>query len=380
MLIANSIDFTPVTSSAHRMTQITNIKWNDIAEDIAAEKCILILGEDAFLDTNAKPINLSLREELMRENKDDILRHYADDLYLFNSEGNKRSVVKTMRRFYSAQEPHPLLAKLAKIPFHTFLTVTPDLLLQKTFQSNEYSFQSGFFQRIQAPVDLNEISAQNPLIFNLMGSVEDHESLVLTHADLFEFFECVMTRNGFPQSLRNTLQSAENLLFLGVPFDRWYLQVLLRILNIKRDFSKIQSFAAKQQVHPEVLTLCQEQFKINFVDQDISEFVDKLTAACQANGTALRTSKTNSKISPLENTSSWLSEGRLEEAAKSLAAFFKDKDQEQYKMAILLCSRCNRLEMKINAGIIDRENEKLEFNHITHALIDLLEDAKLIQN
>lgn len=353
------------------------IKWNDLADDIHSGKCVLILGEDAYLDVEGRPLRSTLDNEIEQENKGDILRHYTDDLFLFDTDGNKRAVVKTMRRFYEAQEPPAVLTRLAQIPFHLILTVTPDLLLAKTFERQGFAYQSDFFRRVQKPSDIADISADNPLIYNVLGCVEDHESLVLTHGDLFTYFESVFAQNGLPQALRTALLNADNLLFLGVPFDRWYLQVLLRILNIKRDFTKIQSFAAQQQMNGDAMTLCEKEFRINFVEHDISGFVNKLTDTWKSQKFPFRQQASNVAVGPLEKASVWLTEGQLEMSAKLLVDFLKDRQPEQYKQAIMLSSRCNRLKMKVDAGIIDSSDEKLEFNQITHALIDLVEDAKL---
>jgi len=282
-----------------------------------------------------------------------------------------------MRRFYAAQEPPAVLTQLARIPFHVVLTVTPDLLLTKAFDHQKFAHQSGFFQRVQKPSEIADISPENPLLYNVLGCVEDQESLVLTHSDLFNYFESVFGQNGLPQALRAALLQADNLLFLGVPFDRWYLQLLLRILNIKRDFTKIQSFAAKQQMSGDVMTLCEQEFRINFVDHDLPEFVQKLTETWESQQFPFRQPVSGVAVGPLEKASQWLKEGQLDTCTKVLVDFLKDHDPEQFKMAMLLSSRCNRLKMKVDAGIIDSEAEKLEFNQISYALIDLVEDAKL---
>ncbi|MBK7938671.1 MAG: SIR2 family protein [Lewinellaceae bacterium] len=353
------------------------IKWNDLAEDIRTQKCVLILGEGAYLDASGQPLRTALDAEIKRENDGDILRHYANDLFLFDTDGNKRSVVKTMRRFYAAQEPPAVLARLAQIPFHVVLTVTPDLLLAKSFENQGFTFQSDFFQRVQKPSGIADISPDNPLLYNVLGCVDDHESLVLTHGDLFTYFESVFAQNGLPQALRAALLNAENLLFLGVPFDRWYLQVLLRVLNIRRDFTRIQSFAAQQQMNSDAMTLCEKEFRINFVEHDIPGFVKKLTETWETQRFPFRQRATNLTTGQLEKASLWLTEGQLEASAKLLVDFLKDVHPEHYKQAVLLSSRCNRLKMKVDAGIIDNRDEKLEFNQITHAMIDLVEDAKL---
>jgi len=66
------------------------IKWNDLADDIRNQKCVLILGQGAYTDAAGRPLRPQLDLEIGRENAGDILRHFADDLFLFDTDGNKR--------------------------------------------------------------------------------------------------------------------------------------------------------------------------------------------------------------------------------------------------------------------------------------------------
>jgi hypothetical protein len=267
------------------------------------------------------------------------------------------------------------------VPFHLWLVGTPDFLAPTVFEQNNFNFQFDYFSKEQKPSGIEHISSSNPLIYNVFGNIKDEESLVMTHNELFEYFESLFAQRGIPSALKNTLYNTKQFLFVGVPFDRWYFQVLLRLLNIRRDFNKIQSFAASQTDKEEVLTFCRDQFNMNFVHKNLHDFVDTLLKKCQEFDLPLRniaTAESANALTPFSKAEKALKEGKPNESIQIVMDYVEEKDDELFRLALSLLSRFNRLRMKIAAGVMDSRDEKTAFAEITNSTIDLIEDAKLL--
>ncbi len=363
------------------MITTKKLDWELLIDDIRDEKCVLILGAEAYLNENNQSIHQVAFEHLDIENSAGILRYYEEDnLFLFE-EGYKRRICNRLRKFYDAQKPPSLFNKLARIPFHLWLVGTPDLLVPSVFEQNGFTFQFDYFSKEQKPSSVEHISNENPLIYNVFGSIKDEESLVMTHNELFEYFESLFAQRGIPAALKNTLYNAKQFLFVGVPFDRWYFQVLLRLLNIRRDFNKVQSFAASQTNKEEVLTFCRDQFNMNFIHKNVHEFIDTLLKKCEDFDLPLRdiaSAENNQGQTLFAKAEKALKEGKPNDAIQIIMDYVEEKDDELFRLSLSLLSRFNRLRMKIAAGVMDSRDEKTAYAEITNSTIDLIEDAKLL--
>lgn len=363
------------------MITTKKLDWELLIDDIRDEKCVLVLGAEAYLNENNQSIHDLAFQHLDIENNAGILRYYeSDNLFLFE-EGYKRRFCNRLRKFYETQTPPTILHKLARVPFHLWLVGTPDFLAPTVFEQNNFNFQFDYFSKEQKPSGIEHISSSNPLIYNVFGNIKDEESLVMTHNELFEYFESLFAQRGIPSALKNTLYNTKQFLFVGVPFDRWYFQVLLRLLNIRRDFNKIQSFAASQTDKEEVLTFCRDQFNMNFVHKNLHDFVDTLLKKCQEFDLPLRniaTAESANALTPFSKAEKALKEGKPNESIQIVMDYVEEKDDELFRLALSLLSRFNRLRMKIAAGVMDSRDEKTAFAEITNSTIDLIEDAKLL--
>lgn len=363
------------------MITTKKLDWELLIDDIREEKCVLILGAEAYLNENNQSIHELAFQHLDIENSAGILRYYEEDnLFLFE-EGYKRRIFNRLRKFYENQTPPAILNKLARIPFHLWLIGTPDLLVPNVFEQQGFNFQFDYFSKEQKPSTVEQVSSDDPLIYNVFGSIKDEESLVMTHQELFEYFESLFAQRGIPQALKSSLYNAKQYLFIGVPFDRWYFQILLRLLNIRRDFTKVQSFAATQTNKDEVVTFCRDQFNMNFIYKNIPEFIDTLLRKCTEFDLPLRNinaTETTTHTTPFSKAEKALKDGKPNEAIEIIMAFVEERDDDLYRLALSLLSRFNRLRMKIAAGVMDSRDEKTAFAEITNTTIDLIEDAKLL--
>ncbi len=93
------------------------------------------------------------------------------------------------RRQADASEPHRILAGL---PLPLFLTANPDYLLSDALVEAGKAPKQGLCpwkSQIKNPADLASFvpSAQEPLVYHLMGRMNDHRTMVLTEDDYIQY-------------------------------------------------------------------------------------------------------------------------------------------------------------------------------------------------
>jgi hypothetical protein len=156
----------------------------------------------------------------------------------------------------SETEPHRILAGL---PFTTYISANPTSLLAdalvdagKTPQVFFYRWREELFE----PVILaDEPTEQKPLVYQLFGSLEDPDSLVLTMDDYFDYLIAISKNmekatKPIPTEVMTALTD-NSLLLLGFQLDDWSFWVLFRFLMSKGGRGKQQSNVAAQ-IRPEV--------------------------------------------------------------------------------------------------------------------------------
>ena len=83
----------------------------------------------------------------------------------------------------------------------------------------------------------------------MLGEIEDKDSLVMSFDDMFGYMEAIFEKKRMPQNVKLKIQQATHFIFLGVPLDKWYFHMFMRVLNMHRDTSKSKRFGATYSVN-----------------------------------------------------------------------------------------------------------------------------------
>lgn len=347
------------------------IDWDYLLDTIRDEECLLILGRDAFADAGGRSAYTRLLEALDLPNNRYIRRYYPDeDFFLFDHKSYRTQFCHQIKQFYRGERPGEIPGLLAEIPFHVYLTLTPDLLLRQAFQERDFAFQHGFYKKNTDPQPIRPPSAENPLIYHLFGCVENEESLVLSHDDLYDYFKSIFARRSMPGELKDELREVRNLIFLGVPFDKWYMQILLREFELHNQQYAFTRFAANQSLSDDVCTLCMEQFQIQFIDNNIPDFVRELHRRVSADPTlAARASagpRSDLRALVRARLANGETEAALDELAEAPEAGACQDDVEK------LSGRFGRLKKRRMAGVLSAEESMRLENEINADILELL--------
>lgn len=238
--------------------------------DIEDGKCVLFLGPELLVSKEGKYYK-SYFKDFVSENLGRYKYFYFENENLFSFTQNsaaeeKEKLIQKFQEFYLNAGDDAFLNLISQIPFSLIINFAPDAGISKVFKNNNYEFNSAYFsehnkKEVKAP------SINNPLIYNIFGSVEDTNSLIITPDDLYNRIKALMQKGSLPYNLIKFLHSANSLIFVGINFDVWYYRVLLHILEIEA--FPFLSISAGVDMKPETLILLNSFFHMA-VTQDRS--------------------------------------------------------------------------------------------------------------
>lgn len=261
----------------------------DIYSDVRGNMATLILGPD-FLTQNDLSARQSLFNELKKTNSNGILHFYpSNGIFLFDSPNSKFNSQKAAAKFYDSLEPErTILEKIINLPFSLILNTNPDRSLVKLFTEKKKKFQFDYFSR-RPNKNRNHIEDPhpgNPLIYNLFGSVEEFQSLVLDFEDMFNHLTTLFNHTNVPNEVRTVLINSYTFIFLGFQLEKWDTQLLFRYINMneqefdnrKKNYTKkpanidegAESFFTKQ------LNIRYYMAPVDFVENIYSKYCDNL--------------------------------------------------------------------------------------------------------
>lgn len=238
---------------------LTDMKPNieDIYSDVRGNMATLILGPD-FLTSGGKPAKESLHEHLKTIPNNGILHFYpANGIFLFDSPNSKFNCQKAAARFYEGIEPDKeMLEKIMDLPFSLVLNTNPDKNLVKLFSEKKKPFQFDYFSRRpnKNRKEIEEPNAENPLIYNMFGSVEEFQSLVLDFEDMFNHLATLFNNTNVPDEIRTILKNTYTFIFLGFHLEKWDTQLLFRYINMsEQEFdNRKKNYTKKPDLYDDV--------------------------------------------------------------------------------------------------------------------------------
>ena len=231
----------------------------DIIADIKRENCVLILGPD-IVDFGDKSFFEAMCQEFIEDaghkNIIDAAPQYVftnEELLQLMPTAKETTLLRMMEGFYQRQTAFDIpLKKISQIPFHLIISLMPDDRLQRIFISQNLDYNYGHYPREGAHAPIEKPTKEKPLIYNLLGDFSELDAII-TFDHLFTFLSGIMGKRELPQVIQETLKKAWTFVFLGVHFEKWYVQLLLRIITSKEKKDKYTIL--KNSNHNDVCTL-----------------------------------------------------------------------------------------------------------------------------
>jgi len=265
---------------------ITQISWENIAESITEGRCILFLGHQATVNYGNPDRLNSFFEDIVNQHKNDVDSfHKGDGLLLFKNDDAIIDISRKVRNFYSTDFTSALTDKLVKIPFHSYLMLSPDSTINAALQKSGFAFQHNYFDKLNLREIENKPTAGIPLVYNLFGSTANANSMIISHGDLYAFMKQFFGGKNFPNTIKTMLnpENTDHIVFLGVDFDKWYFQLILNFLDL--DYRRYKRYAMLQEnTANNDKVIWEKHFRISFVPNAIDSFVDNIYNIFEKNG------------------------------------------------------------------------------------------------
>lgn len=267
--------------------------WKSIINDLEKERAVLLIGPD-FLPRQGASITADFFTYLNRQLADEAIHFFVrEGLFLFDNAVAKIDAQTEAESFYkNLPTDEAILTRIAELPFPLIVSANPDLILPHFFSKRQLNFQFDYFSTKDkaSPSNITKPTDASPLIYNLCGSIEDYQSLVLDFDDMFELLKNLLGDFGVPKAVNDVLVNATTYIFIGFQFDKWYTQLLLRYVNKNRDrlSNAKKNYATKTVISDEdTKFFFQQQFNLTIYGGDW-QFINDLHSE-YANTKKLRT-------------------------------------------------------------------------------------------
>ena len=348
------------------------LNWDDILEDIEEQRAVLLIGHH-FLPHAHEELNRQLREKLK-----DKLRHFhrRDGLFLFKDSDAKTTAQQVTARFYKSNAPDDdILKKVVEMPFRLMISANPDKSLVNAFARYKQRLQFDYFScnNKEREYKIERPSEENPLLYNLCGSVEDQESLILDYDDLFKMLKTLLPDIKVPNEIRSPLMKTTTYIFVGFHFERWYTQLFLRYLNMNdNQFSNnSRNYVLDTKFEDsEMEQFFMQQFDVKFIGADWSFFEEMHQRFAQKYPNRFR--KVVEQLSPTATTISQLvAKSEFGSAFSMLKIFGSQLDQDDLDMLAMTEGAYSQYVKDKAEGIVLNEHLSSALARVRKNILDL---------
>lgn len=350
-------------SDSKSMPTLTSSDWLDILDDIRDQKAVLLIGPE-LMQVAGKPLNQHLREQLYARNPDDIPFFYErDGFFLFNSPEAKVRVARQMKRLYRDIAPdEKVLRHIAEIPFHLVVSLNPDTFVTEAFYRHGVKHRFHYFQHRHRDNENEEIEKPSkalPLVYNLFGSKDQDDSLVLDYDDVYKMLQSALGTSSLPNKLMRSFREASTYIFLGFQFDKWYSQLLLKFLSDNGRSEKLISIdKSLRDAHTNDFVM--RQFRIQFMG-DQFDFFTELHQRC-AEEKMLRNTAADAACPQAVEILKRVANGELENALDLLQKAATGKDWEN-----------NVIHLQGRYSVLERDKDKTDSRDYRTALAQVID-------
>lgn len=339
-----------------------NIDWDDLLDDLKHGQTILVIGPD-FLNYKGGKVKPALLQKLLEAEDHGVEYFYADDgMFLFNKPKHKAKAQKAAAQFYSSLEVNEsLLQKIVELPFSLIINTNPDKSIERKYRENDISCQFDFFswKPNQRVAELSKPHVSQPIVFNMFGSVESNESIILDFEDTFDHLRKLLNDVNISDVIRTALNETYSYIFIGFELESWHTQLIFRYLNMKEhhfdDKNKNYADKPKEVFKASAMAFVQQQFNIRYYEASV-DFLNTLHEKYFAN----KIDETNevSKKSPRSLVEQHLMNNEIQKALKVLEGC-KDKFNEEFRDGVILLT-ANYVEYRYREAKNIEEPKNLE--------------------
>lgn len=260
--------------------------YKTIARHIVSTKgqCVLILGPELSVDKSGKGYKTFFKEIIPEDTQSRYIE--TDNLFYFHDRFDGDTIKDKVIQFYSEVGDPGLLEMISRIPFPLIINVCPDRSLNEVYKKKGIDFKEGYFTKNSKPEfnDLPKPTKELPVIYNVFGSVDLEQSLILTHSKLYETIEYLMPEKSLPDNIELFLKGTVNsFIFLGFKFDSWYYQLICHKLGIRADAADMKTILSSPdfKVNDSIDVIMNSSFDMQFAPENPSQCIQTIIEICE---------------------------------------------------------------------------------------------------
>jgi hypothetical protein len=275
--------------------------YQTIARKVKEGAAVLFLGPGAVVakhsDGSWMPLTdmcarfLAHKYKLQLSKEEECSLPYVASLLRVRNLSTDNVLQEDVARFYAEQankcELHPGLEQLSDLRFRIIINTTPDNFITRLYDEIALPYHADFYNYYKpgAAFQFDFEKDTRVVVYNLFGSYKKPESLVLSYKHQLNYIKKIVSEQQnerLPDQLTNAFKDLRYHLFLGFDFEDWNLRLLLDTLykNVREN---IQPFSypakAERATHSETKVFFQGEFGMQFPQDDLDTFVQKLVEA-----------------------------------------------------------------------------------------------------
>jgi len=322
----------------------SQVKWSALLKAIRDEKCILCIGPGVFTNRAGASLDDQVNAKLKGDaeiDKDVVV--YPDGLFHFRKKNKRNDVLADLDSFYTGSFPEAerIFKKLVQIPFNLVVFLTPDNKFHEISIAENRPYLKDVYRKDKPPVVDAKPTKEAPLVYHLLGGLkaEADEALVLTYDDLFVFLKSILEGGPISEEVNSTIINARHFVCLGLPFEKWYMQLLLRVLglHVNEESTKYVSVSGEEA---KIIEIYKDQFNLMVIPSGVEHFVDTLLEKCTQDQ-LIREEKVQKdpqvspQVSPVVNIQKLIADNQVDQALDLLETTLKEqgkweKNDSQY--------------------------------------------------
>jgi hypothetical protein len=283
-------------------------------------ECILLLGpEAATRERDGKSVSLQtlliehLTAELKRRNpgaelvarpslayvakmlEDAIFVQEVSKKATYSRENARIELNNFIAAFYNQYSfaDFPVYRQLAKMPFHFILETSPAPYLAQALDDENKFDAKCFYYHYANPthnnaikIGENEIRPDAPLVYQLFGSAEQPDSMIVTERDQLAFLDAVLQQEntaGIPNSVAIHFTSVKDkgaaqqfdktFVILGFDFNEWHLRLIMHLIGRYQRQKETYALQNPKDIAELTVFFYKNNFDVGFVDAPAEQFL-----------------------------------------------------------------------------------------------------------
>lgn len=187
------------------------------------------------------------------------------------------------------ERPSAVYSLLSKIPFNTIINFGADHFMEKALRRGGYEFQFAYYdysgeyqQYLKDADDENQVlDDKTQLVYNLLGSIYEPHSQVLTESDQLEYMRQIAGSKKIPDNVLSRIKDDEegkSYIFLGFNFEEWPFRFLLDLLQLSKAKSAASPKLRNYNIAVMTQEFYQERFGLQFLNATPEEFALELSS------------------------------------------------------------------------------------------------------